>query len=61
MAGLRTAVGGIGGALNRLADDTYARLDDRQRELARLMSCGLWHSATGRTLVGASPVTNSTC
>ncbi|GAA2139340.1 nSTAND1 domain-containing NTPase [Actinomadura napierensis] len=31
------AVGGIGGALNRLADDTYASLDDRQRELARLM------------------------
>ncbi|HEV2375324.1 MAG TPA: trypsin-like peptidase domain-containing protein [Streptosporangiaceae bacterium] len=31
------AVGAIGGALNRLADDTYARLDDRQRELARLM------------------------
>ncbi|MFF4361661.1 trypsin-like peptidase domain-containing protein [Streptomyces sp. NPDC001604] len=31
------AVGGIGGALNRLANDTYARLDDRQRELARLM------------------------
>jgi WD40 repeat protein len=31
------AVGGIGGALNQLADDTYASLDDRQRDLARLM------------------------
>ncbi|MEU9024242.1 trypsin-like peptidase domain-containing protein [Actinomadura sp. NPDC048394] len=31
------AVGGIGGALDRLADDTYASLDDRRRELARLL------------------------
>nr|WP_062340188.1 trypsin-like peptidase domain-containing protein [Herbidospora sakaeratensis] len=31
------AVGGIGGALNQLANDTYAGLSERQRELARLM------------------------